>query len=185
MYLPETTRGLCNATIGDPDVCNAVYDVTSTLVDIRGVKIFKGVTRGLGWIANRGKSVSKATVEASTYQRAKKVKQVFQFYKDMQCMEWASIYDQNNSIYYADTKTTYMFYTNSPCSMKVWVNGSYLGKTTIRYTTNNPTCGASGTISGNAEPGTYNFEAEDDCGNQWSGTLEVEYGKCNKMRLKN
>jgi len=90
--LPEAAKGVCDATIGEPDACNVVYAVTSALVTINGTKIYKGISRGLTWVANRGLTRSKATVETQTYQKAKKVSEVFEFYKRTKCIDWESIY---------------------------------------------------------------------------------------------
>lgn len=80
-FLPEVVNGICKRTIGDPDVCNAVYDVTTTLVSLRGVKIYQGMTKSLKWIANRGLHNSKAEVSTVSYQIAQGVKTVFEEYK--------------------------------------------------------------------------------------------------------
>ena len=75
------------------------YDVTSTLVDLSGARMYKGITKGLrktvNWIAKRGIYKSTATVETTSYKVAEGVKEVFQEYKK-QCdlgngIPWESI----------------------------------------------------------------------------------------------
>ncbi len=105
VFLPEVVGGICKRTIGDPDICNSVYDVTSALVSIKGRRIYKGVTKGLSrslnWVANKGSYKSKATIETTSYNIASGLKTVFETYRH-QCsygngIPWESINVNDNS----------------------------------------------------------------------------------------
>jgi len=86
IHLPDAIYGICKKTIGDPEICNAVYEVSSTLVSLKGSKIHEGLTKGIrytfNWIANRGIKESRATVETNSYQIAKQLKKVFEAYRE-------------------------------------------------------------------------------------------------------
>jgi len=120
-WLPEIVEGFCERTIGDPDICNAVFDVTSMVVTLRGTQIFKGITRGLSsslrWMANRHPITSKATVEATTYKIASGIKTVFELYKE-RCsrgkgIPWESVDNYESA---GTFKTAYhSFYTYKEC----------------------------------------------------------------------
>lgn len=86
LYLPDMVEGLCTRTGVDPAICNAVYDVTSMIVSLRGKSIYKGVSKGirkaLRWIGIRGYDNSSAIIETRTYDIASKVKDVFELYHE-------------------------------------------------------------------------------------------------------
>ena len=89
--LPKTARAVCVKLGGDKSICDAVYDVTSTLVDIRGRKIIKGVTRGINWIASRGKKHSTATISTRYLNIAMGAKDLFEAYNRLGCIKWKRV----------------------------------------------------------------------------------------------
>lgn len=61
--------------------------------------------------------------------------------------------------------------------IKVYLDGSYIGKLTQYFTNGTPDCGESGTLSVDKPAGTYKIEAR---GNQnvWSGTITITKDRC-------
>lgn len=61
--------------------------------------------------------------------------------------------------------------------IKIYLDGSYIGKLTQYFTDGAPDCGESGTLSVNKPAGTYKIEAK---GNQnvWSGTITITKDRC-------
>lgn len=99
VFLPEIVYGICKRSVGNPDVCNAVYDVTTALVELKGEKIYRGITGGLQWLASRGKVKSTAAIKTTAYSIASGIKTVFEAYSE-RCSEgngipWQSIEIEN------------------------------------------------------------------------------------------
>lgn len=84
--IPEIIDGICKNTIGDPDICNAVYNVTTALVAIRGFggKASRtGRVGAFGWEAQKAESRSVAVIkDIATETIAEGVKSVFKSYKN-------------------------------------------------------------------------------------------------------
>lgn len=61
--------------------------------------------------------------------------------------------------------------------IKIYLDGSYIGKLSQYFTDGTPDCGESGTLSVNKPAGTYKIEAK---GNQnvWSGTITITKDRC-------
>lgn len=91
VLLPEAVHEICTRAGGDNKVCRVVYDVTSALVALRGKKIYKGVTNGIYWLANRGQYRSKAVIETATYDKARAIKIIFDTYKKINCINWEDV----------------------------------------------------------------------------------------------
>lgn len=89
--LPKTAHAFCVRSVGDESICEAVYDVTSALVDLRGRKLIRGATRGIKWIASRGKKQSTATISTSHLNIAMGAKDVFEAYKRLGCVKWKRV----------------------------------------------------------------------------------------------
>lgn len=91
VLLPETAKAICIRAIGDEDICNVVHKVTSTLVEIRGRRIVNGVYRGFKWIASKGKFKSSAVVSTTMFDVALRIKDVFEAYRELGCVEWEDV----------------------------------------------------------------------------------------------
>lgn len=61
--------------------------------------------------------------------------------------------------------------------IKVYLDGSYIGKLTQFFTDGTPDCGDSGTLSVNKPAGTYKIEAKGS-ENVWSGTITIGKDRC-------
>lgn len=61
--------------------------------------------------------------------------------------------------------------------IKVYLNGSYIGKLTQFFTDGTPDCGDSGTLSVNKPAGTYKIEAKGS-ENVWIGTITISKDRC-------
>ncbi len=90
VFLPEAIYGFCIKTVDNPEVCDAVYDVSEALVGFnlinggirKGTKwALKSMSSGMGWKAEVRNEVGIATIEASTYKVASLVKEVFNAYR--------------------------------------------------------------------------------------------------------
>jgi hypothetical protein len=183
VFLPEIVEGICSITVGDPDACHVAYEVTSALVSISGVRIYRGIARGINYLASRGAYRSFASVEASTYNFASHVKEAFEVYKKYGCVKWDNIGYDNTNNYIQYQKGFITFYTSSPsCTVKVWAHEEYFGQTTKYWYNGVPACGADGTITISAEPGYHKFYIEYGCGYSETNTINIESGKC--IRIK-
>lgn len=89
-FIPEVVQAICTKAGGDPDNCEVVYQASSALVSLGGSGIFKGITKGVRWVAKRlGYAMkSSAAIEAKSYQAAELFKNVFDAYSDAGCMKW-------------------------------------------------------------------------------------------------
>lgn len=106
VFLPEISQEICMKTIGDPDICQAVYDVTSVLVTISGNGIRKGITKGLYWLANKKAKKSIASIGTKTYDIASTIKDVFEYYREINCINWENVnYNSKEQIDYAGATT--------------------------------------------------------------------------------
>ena len=97
--IPEAVEALCVNVGGDPSLCETVYDVSSAVVTLAGPGMYRGATKGLRWIASRGRSMGKATVETKTYQTASRIKRIFKAYNEYGCMEWGNVNTDSNEDY--------------------------------------------------------------------------------------
>jgi len=61
--------------------------------------------------------------------------------------------------------------------IKIYLDGSYIGKLTQFFTDGTPDCGESGTLSINKPAGTYKIEAKGS-ENVWSGTITISKDRC-------
>lgn len=61
--------------------------------------------------------------------------------------------------------------------IKVYLDGTYIGKLSQYFTDGRPDCGESGTLSVNKPAGTYKIEAK-GTENVWSGTITITKDKC-------
>lgn len=89
-FLPETVQAICTNAGGNPDHCEVVYEASSALVNLRGKGIFKGITKGVRWVAKRlGYNLkSSAAIEAKSYETAGNFKKIFEAYNNAGCMKW-------------------------------------------------------------------------------------------------
>ena len=113
-FLPEIVEGICTRTVGDPDACKVAYEVTSALVSLRGTRIYKGISKGLNYVANRGYYNSSAVVETKSYYFASKVKDAFSVYKDYGCVDWKTVqHDEGNNSYTSSNNSSIEIYNSS------------------------------------------------------------------------
>jgi hypothetical protein len=89
--LPKTAHAFCVRSVGDESICKAVYDVTSALVDLRGRKLIRGATRGIKWIASRGREKSTATISTRHLNIAMGARDVFEAYRELGCVKWTRV----------------------------------------------------------------------------------------------
>jgi hypothetical protein len=92
--LPETVYGICLLTLKKPSICAAVYAVTQRLVTNNYNRVEKGMTKGINWVANKGRtrrSTSTATIKTSSKQTARDAGIVFNEYKKLSNIKWNSI----------------------------------------------------------------------------------------------
>lgn len=183
-FLPDAVRGICRATIGDSDACEVAYLATTALVDLRGVKIYKGAVRSMRYIASRGTYKSTATVEVKTYEMASDVKDAFEVYRDYG-VKWSNVGYSSGSDCSVSATASAVFYTDirDGGAIKVWVQGQYIGKITSYWYSGSPTCGQRGAATVRLSPGTYRYKAEDEAGCTWSGYITVESGYCSTLKL--
>lgn len=86
LFLPDFVEALCKRLSIDPIISDAVYDVTSMIVSLRGQSIYRGISKGtrkiLRWIGIRGEKESSAIIETRTFDIAEKIKDVFELYHE-------------------------------------------------------------------------------------------------------
>ena len=89
-FIPEVVEAICTKAGGDPDNCEVVYQASSALVSLGGGSIFRGITKGVRWVAKRLGYAMKSTaaIEAKSYQAAELFKNVFDAYQDAGCMKY-------------------------------------------------------------------------------------------------
>ena len=91
---------------------------------------------------------------------------------------------ERNSAPYGYGKGNLTIWTNcgTDGEIKIYLDGTYVGKLTQYFTDGSPDCGEDGTFSTNKPAGTYKFEAK---GNQytWSGTLTITENRCLIQKL--
>jgi PKD repeat protein len=84
------------------------------------------------------------------------------------------------------TNGNFIFWSTLSKTIKVYINGSYVG-TNTKYMTQGtaPSCGTNGFTTVTLPQGTYNFRAEEDSffGSTWSGQIDVFNGVCRSLRL--
>ena len=98
VLLPDVVKAICNATVKDKVACDVAYEATSALVSLRGGRIFRGLTRGIHWIANRGSSRSTLKINANTYGLASNIKDALETYKTLGCVKWRRVdYDKSST----------------------------------------------------------------------------------------
>lgn len=184
-FLPETAYGLCMLTVGNKNICEAVYDVTDALIMLSGGRVQRGITKGIAWIAKKGTYRSSATIETTSSIIADGVKTVFQAYKDQDCVNWQSIgYNEQ-----CDCSGSITFYTNveNHGSISVYIEGYYIGKITQYWKSGSPDCDEYGTASIALPPGRYSFYAKTNCkcSLEWNGYITIESNLCRTMKLTN
>lgn len=67
--------------------------------------------------------------------------------------------------------------------ISIYLENSYVGKITVFYNGNEPTCGATGCVTITKSPGTYSFYATADDGGYWENTINIYSNGCSKMNL--
>lgn len=67
--------------------------------------------------------------------------------------------------------------------IKVYLDGSYIGKLTLCFLGEPPNCGDIGTLSVNKPAGTYKIEAKGNK-NIWSGTITITEDRCLRQGLQ-
>lgn len=106
-FLPDMAYEICMKTVGDPDICQAVYDVSSVVVMLSGGNIQKGITKGLYWIARKTYTKATATIGTQTYDLVGYIKDVFDYYRDINCINWESINSTKENFDYSGAKPYY------------------------------------------------------------------------------
>lgn len=90
----------------------------------------------------------------------------------------------NSSPYgYGNGRITIWTNCGSDGEIKIYLDGTYIGKLTHYFTAGPPYCGESGTLSVNKPAGTYKIEAKGNK-NVWSGTITITKGRCLIQGLK-
>lgn len=182
VFLPETAYGLCMLTVGNKDICSAVYDVTDAVVSLRGAKIYRGVTKGITWIAKKGRYSSSATIQSSVYEIVDGAKKVFQLYRENKCVKWQSI----NEYEPCDCYGSVTFFTFcSHLDISVYIEDYFIGVISKRWINNYPNCRESGTAHINLPPGKYRYQAISNCNHKiiWKGYIDITSNNCQIIPL--
>ncbi len=134
-FIPEGVEMLCTNAGGSPKYCKAAYQISSTLVSLRGGKIAKGLTSGIKWVVKKvtgySPKKSKAIVETLAYQAAGGMKKAFDAYREASCMQYepASVGNDNNEFKVNWDKAVYYTPTESAPSSNVYSVTWQLGYT--------------------------------------------------------
>ena len=70
-------------------------------------------------------------------------------------------------------------------SIKIYVDGEYVGELESYFSSGTPRCGQAGTVTISRSAGTHSYLAKDGNGNSWKGTISFPSSGCTTMELTN